>query len=383
MPSRGKKKIIYFHLGGLGDSIHDLSVLSQLLEEFPDGQIYYICNKGGKAILRYSHYWKRINIITIDNKIDVILAIIRAPFKADFFIAGCGSNIAKVNIFKRFLFPRTSGASIPDYPNQKLINYWTKVSTFDVLLQPIKGAHRVFTNWRLMSLMGIHGEMHSPKLSQAKIRDAKLPVDIRRAITKDYLMVHHGAASLNSPKRFDELNFSKIIDGVIEKYDLNVVLVGGAQEVQSSKKIISLCKNSNHIVDLTGRMSLLQLMKVALNSKLVLGSDSGPGHIAAALNVPTVSIFGPTDPRQCSPLASNKGYIVYQPVGCNPCYMSESYIKCENNICMKSIKVRSVVQAVSIVVENANYDEIESKCDFNLEMCSSSTLLQKKAEGVR
>ena len=374
MPSRGKKKIIYFHLGGLGDSIHDLSVLSQLLEEFPDGQIYYICNKGGKAILRYSHYWKRINIITIDNKIDVILAIIRAPFKADFFIAGCGSNIAKVNIFKRFLFPRISGASIPDYPDLKLINFWTKVSTFDVLLQPIKGAHRVFTNWSLMNLMGIRGEMHSPKLNYSKIRDTKLPVEINKMIAKEYLVVHHGAATLDSLKHFDELKFSDTIDRIIEKYDLGVVLVGGVQEVHASNKIISLCKNSDHILDLTGSMSLSQLMKVVFNSKLVLGTDSGPGHIAAALGVPTVSIFGPTDPRQCSPLTSN-GYVVYQPIECSPCYLSDNYAKCINNICMKSIRVHSVVQAVSIVVENSNYDEIEEKYDFSVEKCASTILL--------
>ena len=48
-----KKNIIYFHLGGLGDNIHDLSVLSQLIEKFPNDQIYYICNKGGEVILKY------------------------------------------------------------------------------------------------------------------------------------------------------------------------------------------------------------------------------------------------------------------------------------------------------------------------------------------
>ena len=365
-----KKNIIYFHLGGLGDSIHDLSVLSQLLEEFPDGQIYYICNKGGKAILRYSHYWKRINIITIDNKIDVILAIIRAPFKADFFIAGCGSNIAKVNIFKRFLFPRISGASIPDYPDLKLINFWTKVSTFDVLLQPIKGAHRVFTNWSLMNLMGIRGEMHSPKLNYSKIRDTKLPVEINKMIAKEYLVVHHGAASLESPKHFDESKWSNVIDLIIEKYDINVLLVGGEQEIQSSKEIIKSCKYNNKIFDITGYVSLPCLMNIMSHSKLVLGTDSGPGHIAAAMEKPTVTVFGPTNPKQCAPLTDN-GYVIYHPVDCGPCYLSYNYTNCSNNICMTSINPDSVFQAVSLIIDKSNTKCIENQHKDIIEKCPS------------
>ena len=58
-----KKNIIYFHLGGLGDTIHDLSVLSQLLENFPNDKIYYICNNVGKDILKYSFCYKKITII--------------------------------------------------------------------------------------------------------------------------------------------------------------------------------------------------------------------------------------------------------------------------------------------------------------------------------
>ena len=69
------EKVVYFHLGGLGDSVHDLSVLSQLLVEFPNGQIYYICNKGGEDILRYSYLWEKVKVITINSKINVISAI--------------------------------------------------------------------------------------------------------------------------------------------------------------------------------------------------------------------------------------------------------------------------------------------------------------------
>jgi len=353
MKFNSREKVVYFHLGGLGDSVHDLSVLSQLLVEFPNGQIYYICNKGGEDILRYSYLWEKVKVITINSKINVISAIFQAPFRPDLFIAGCGSNIAKVNVFKNFLLPRTSGASIPDYPNQKLINFWTKVSTFDVLLQPIVGVHRVFTNWKLISSMGVRGNIHPPKLDYSKIVDVKLPTNFSKIIFKDYLVVHHGSASLDSPKHFKESEISKIIDKIIDKYELDVLLVGGVQEEQASRRIINKCNNISRIFNATGGLSLPQLMQIIKNSKIVIGTDSGPGHIAAALGVPTVSIFGPTSPSQCSPFMDGS-YVVSHPVDCSPCYLSDKYERCSDNVCMKSINSDSIVQAVSLTFKDFN-----------------------------
>ena len=365
-----KKNIMYFHLGGLGDNIHDLSVLSQLIEKFPNDQIYYICNKGGEVILKYSHFNGKIIVVPIINYIDAIMAIIKIPFKADFFIAGCGSNIKKVNFFKNFLFPCISGASIPDYPNPNLINLWTKKSSFDVLLQPISGAHRVFTNWSLLDSLGIKGKIHSPQLNLSKIQEVKLPANINKMIIKDYLVIHHGAASLESPKHFDESKWSNVIDLIIEKYDINVLLVGGEQEIQSSKEIIKSCKYNNKIFDITGYVSLPCLMNIMSHSKLVLGTDSGPGHIAAAMEKPTVTVFGPTNPKQCAPLTDN-GYVIYHPVDCGPCYLSYNYTNCSNNICMTSINPDSVFQAVSLIIDKSNTKCIENQHKDIIEKCPS------------
>jgi ADP-heptose:LPS heptosyltransferase len=364
------RRIIYFHLGGLGDCIHDLSSLSQLVSCYPNARVYYICKTHANSILKHSYLDKKIITITLDNFFDIIKAIFKAPFRADYFIVGCGSNIAKVNIFKNFLFPRVSGASLPDYPDQKLINFWTKASTFDLLLQPIKGAHRVFTNWSLMGLLGIEGEIHPPQFDLQKVREVKISAKIREIITEEYLVLHHGAASLESLKHFDESKWSNVIDLIIEKYDINVLLVGGEQEIQSSKEIIKSSKYSNKIFDITGDASLPCLMNIMSHSKLVLGTDSGPGHIAAALEKPTVTVFGPTDPRQCAPLAEN-GYIVYHPVDCGPCYLSYNYTNCSNNICMTSINPYSVYQAASLILNKSNAECLKNKHRDVIEKCPS------------
>jgi len=372
-----KKNIIYFHLGGLGDTIHDLSVLSQLLENFPNDKIYYICNNVGKDILKYSFCYKKITIIPIVNYIDALMAIIKVPFRADFFIVGCGNNIKKVSFFLKFLYPRVSGASIPNYPNLKLIKSWNNVSNFDVLLQPIPAAHRIFTNWKLLDSLGIHGKVHFPQLNLSQVQLVKLPATIKEIIRKDFIVVHHGAASLESHKHFGESKWSNVIDRIIEKYDINVLLVGGEQEIQSSKDIRKLCKYNNKIFDISGLISLPCLMKIMSHSKLTLGTDSGPGHIAAAVNTPTVSVFGPTDPKQCAPM-SNNGYVVYHPVKCGPCYLSDNYTNCSKNICMTSIKPYSVMQAVSFILDKSKVEHLENKYNDCIEKSPSLKFILNK-----
>ena len=59
-------------------------------------------------------------------------------------------------------------------------------------------------------------------------------------------------------------------------------------------------------IDLTGKTNLRQLVALMERAELVIGNDTGPMHIAAALGRPMVSLFGPTDPDLHRPLRSNR-----------------------------------------------------------------------------
>jgi ADP-heptose:LPS heptosyltransferase len=74
----------------------------------------------------------------------------------------------------------------------------------------------------------------------------------------------------------------------------------------------------------------------------LVGADSGPAHVAAAVGVPAITLFGPTDPRLTAPLGPGQTALWRQPV-CGPCFLGECPI---DHRCMEAIEVAQVEAAI-------------------------------------
>ena len=77
------------------------------------------------------------------------------------------------------------------------------------------------------------------------------------------------------------------------------------------------------------------------NARFVVTNDSGPMHIAAALNVPVFAIFGPTNPLRTGPYGKPH-VVIRRGLECSPCYKK----KCKNIQCMELIGVKEVADIV-------------------------------------
>ncbi len=72
------------------------------------------------------------------------------------------------------------------------------------------------------------------------------------------------------------------------------------------------------VLDLCGRIDLVTLAAVLERAKLLLTGDTGPMHLAAALDVPLVAVFGPSDPGRWGP-TSDRAVVVRTQLPCSPC----------------------------------------------------------------
>ena len=86
---------------------------------------------------------------------------------------------------------------------------------------------------------------------------------------------------------------------------------------------------------------IAELIGVLSHLSLFLSNDSGPMHLAAALGVPTLAVFGPTDPTETGPLGPRARF-VREPVECSPCMLRECPI---DHRCMTRVSADSVCQA--------------------------------------
>lgn len=130
--------------------------------------------------------------------------------------------------------------------------------------------------------------------------------------------------------------------GLLKK-ELNaqILVVGGAGEEELAAELISL---GVECVSAAGKTDLRQLAALLKKCDIVIGNDSGIMHFAAALDVPVVAIFGPTEYRKTRPVAPN-ARIVRKEMRCSPCY-ARGRVKCDALECFMEITPEDVMKEV-------------------------------------
>jgi ADP-heptose:LPS heptosyltransferase len=141
-------------------------------------------------------------------------------------------------------------------------------------------------------------------------------------------------------KRWSPENHTSVADRLSEIKGAKIFLFGGPGEEQLADQIEKAMKHS--VTNLAGKLSLNELAYVISRLDLFVTNDSGPMHIAAAVKIPVVALFGPEDPVYTRPYTSPDLYrIVQKELSCRPCTNK----RCDRPICMESLEPEEVLQA--------------------------------------
>jgi len=125
-------------------------------------------------------------------------------------------------------------------------------------------------------------------------------------------------ASYGSAKCWPPDRFAKALNAFLLRHDADVILFGTPGETPVNDVIAAkLCRQP---INLTGKTSIGELPALLSQCHLFLGNDSGAMHVAAAVGLPVVAIFGPTDSDGTSPVTP-RATIVQQKPYCSPCFL--------------------------------------------------------------
>lgn len=123
-----------------------------------------------------------------------------------------------------------------------------------------------------------------------------------------------------------------------------VLILGSKADVSTAEEIVNLCQNSSdNLISLAGQTQLEEAIDLLGTADQVVSNDSGLMHIAAALQVPLVAVYGPTSPAFTPPLASN-AHIIQIDMDCSPCFKRTCPLGHHN--CMKQLSVESVINQI-------------------------------------
>lgn len=181
-------------------------------------------------------------------------------------------------------------------------------------------------------------------------KQPRLPLKLlftSHAYNRPSIGINPGAA-YGDAKRWYPERFADVAKELASDYD--IVLFGGSNEVAITEEIQTRLQELgiHNVENLAGKTDIPTLKNRIAGLKLFITNDSGPMHIAAAAQVPTVAIFGPTDHLETCQWANNQSRIVRKALACSPCKKRSCPLK--HHECMKLVTAEDVLKAAKEIL---------------------------------
>ena len=148
-------------------------------------------------------------------------------------------------------------------------------------------------------------------------------------------------ASYGSAKCWPPERFAEWANWLQARSDAEVILFGAAAEATVSEAIVATMRRKP--IDFTGKTAIRELPALLSQCHMFLGNDSGVMHVAAAVGLPVVAVFGPTDPHGTSPVTPRCSIVQEKPY-CSPCFLRRCPTdhRCMTSVTPEMVKAAAV-----------------------------------------
>lgn len=137
---------------------------------------------------------------------------------------------------------------------------------------------------------------------------------------------------------------------LIESREVAIVLVGSESDSATGDEMVKQLP-AGRAINLAGKTKIRESAAIMARATFFVGNDSGPAHLAAAVDTPVVVLSGADDPQETSPLARQKRMIYRADLDCISCVKNKCPLSKERHMkCMTSISVADVLNAVELVL---------------------------------
>jgi predicted lipopolysaccharide heptosyltransferase III len=238
------------------------------------------------------------------------------------------------------LLPFLAGASRRvDRGTVRIREWFTRRASRAGRMRPI--LHEVETNLEVVRPLLDHRVTERPALEifpsdsarESIIRKLEaIGVDFRSPI----VCIHPGAAW--RPRAWRPERFAAVADWIQEHYHAQVLFVGSSEERDIEAAVRASVKGRRAFW-LAGELTWQELTALLERARLLIGNDSGPAHVAAALGIPAVVLFGPQEPDRFRPW-SDRSVVLHHRMHCCPC--RQDVCVHPENPCVNLIEIEEV-----------------------------------------
>ena len=156
----------------------------------------------------------------------------------------------------------------------------------------------------------------------------------------ELIAMHPGTSPGTLYKRWDAPRYAEVARELCRVRGLHSLVTWGpvTGEREAAHEVVARAGGTAQLAPPTE--SIGHLLRVLRGTRLFVGSDSGPMHLASLAGLPVVAVFGPTDPVENAPYPGLPHRVLRRDVGCNPCREG-----CPARTCMAAVEPRDVVSA--------------------------------------
>jgi len=331
LPDGGIKRILVVKPSALGDIVHSLPFLSALKRRWPGSKVHWVIARGLEGLLEGHPLVERLWIIdkgkwkklsNIFSTIGELRTLFRELKAQRFDVA-----VDLQGLFRSGLITWRSGAPIR------------------IGFSEAREGSTLFYNEKIES--GINRDVHAInrylKIAASLDCDTSLidypfpplPNVGHLGLPNEYVVMSPSAGK--EANRWPAERFGE----VAARTPVPTVIISSKTDEPIANKVIQ--NSQGKALSIAGKTSLLEMAAVISKARAMVCNDTGPMHIAAALGVPVVAIFGPANPARTGPYGFGHT-VIHEELDCSPCYAKK---QCDDPKCLENITAERVLSAVT------------------------------------
>ncbi len=328
------KKILVIKLRAIGDVLLSTVVTKNLRLAFPEAEIDFLAERPSRDVVSGNPFLN--DTVVYDKATMSGLALIRMVRRRSYDLV--------IDLFgnpRTALVTRASGARY-----RVGFDFRWRRYAYNVVARP-RGSevHNTQFNLDALAALGVDIQDRNLYFPLASEDKAFAEQTVLRAGLMDALLVGVNAGGGWYTKRWGLDKYAELCDRLHERYGARAMLTWGPGQRQDVEKIESMTKGTAFIPPAT---TLRQLGGLLQRCAFVISNDSGPMHIAAAVGVPVLGIFGPTNPALQGPYGSMHHTVRKENLDCLGCNLTKCPI---GHPCMLELSVDSVMIGVERLLQ--------------------------------
>lgn len=335
-----EKKILMVKLGAMGDVILAVPSIRMVRERFPNAFISLVVDKQFAPLLSNVPYLDEVFPVSRGRlpKLLYLLKVAKKIRREGFEISIDLQNSKWTHLLtyfagvkERYGFSRGKMGFLLNRPD----------NSHNVVESPVENQFRILSKLGVRKIDGRLELWADPQANE------KIEACIDSVVSKEnggLVGFVIGSSAHWTTKRWPIQSFQKLSERLIKEANCRIALIGSNEDAVYMKEAGVNLKDSGYVLDFLGKTSAQELVALVKRLDVIVTGDTAPLHVANAMQVKMVALFGPTDPKK-HVQGSGESVILTRNLECQPCYEG-SCANQEQLACLKQITVDEVFQAV-------------------------------------